>query len=584
MKKSAFKTVFLFALLVTYFSLKGQEIQRMDPPNWWINHPLDTVEILIQGKALSKWPVAVPRDAGKVLQTTHYGDRFTHVQLWIHPHFKGEAIALKVGAKSFDFPLLKRNDHEPLGLSDQDLIYLITPDRFHNGDTTNDDVEGMRERGTDRSAPYARHGGDLQGIQMGLDYIQNLGATGLWINPVLVNDMARDSYHGYAITDHYRVDPRYGGNDALKNLTNALHKREMKHIMDIVYNHWGVEHYLHRHFPDSAMVHFNSDGSIPYSNFRFSALADPHAMSQDKHAFEQGWFAGAMPDLDQTHPLTASYLNYSTLWYIEMFDVDALRCDTYAFSDPLFLRRMNQRLKRLYPNIFIFGETWSYSEASQAFFAPNKMYEGHFSLNDAVTDFTMWRAIHKMYAAKEHEQFGWNTGAGELYYRLVGDYLYEHPEDLIVFLDNHDDGRFLGQFNQDTSKLKSALTLLYAMRGIPVLYYGTELGMSGHQDHGAIREDMPGFTGEFPDFDIIGGDLLDLCQELGASRQIRGKTQVQQQIPRDGWYVLWITSDQGTWRLVVNASDERRTYINRFEQEEDMYAPWEAQMIELKKL
>ena len=288
--------------------------------------------------------------------------------------------------------------------------------------------------------------------------------------------------------------------------------------------------------------------------------------------------------MDQTHPLTASYLNYSTLWYIEMFDVDALRCDTYAFSDPLFLRRMNQRLKRLYPNIFIFGETWSYNEASQAYFAPNKMYEGHFSLNDAVTDFTLWRAIHKMYSAVEHEQFGWNTGAGELYYRLVSDYLYEKPEDLIIFLDNHDDGRFLGQFSQDTTKLKSALTLLYAMRGIPVLYYGTELGLSGHQDHGAIREDMPGFEGEFPDFDKLGGNLLDLCQELGASRKLRGKTKVRQEVPKDGWYVLWITSEQGTWRLVINASDEQRTYTNPFEQEENVYEPWEAQMMELELL
>ena len=584
MKKSAFKIVFLTAMLVATFSLKGQKVDRMDPPNWWVSHPLDTVEILLQGEDLLTWDVIVHNDAGKVLQTSHYGEQCSHVRLWIRPNYTKAAIPLKIGPHTFDFPLLKRNDHNPQGLSDSDLIYLITPDRFHNGDTTNDDIPGMRERGTNRKAPYARHGGDLQGIHMGLDHIERLGATALWINPVLENDMERDSYHGYAITDHYKIDPRYGGNEAMTQLTTAIQKRGMKHIMDIIYNHWGIEHYLHRKLPDSAMVHFNPDGTIPYSNFRFSALADPHAKAQDKQAFEHGWFAGAMPDLDQTHPLTASYLNYSTLWYIEMFDVDALRCDTYAFSDPLFLRRMNQRLKRLYPNIFIFGETWSYNEASQAYFAPNKMYEGHFSLNDAVTDFTLWRAIHNMYNAEKHEQFGWNTGAGELYYRLVSDYLYEKPEDLIIFLDNHDDGRFLGQHGEDTTKLKSALTLLYAMRGIPVLYYGTELGLSGHQDHGTIREEMPGFEGEFPDFDKLGGDLLDLCQELGASRKLRGKTRVRQEVPKDGWYVLWITSEQGTWRLVMNASDEQRTYTNPFEQEENVYEPWEAQMMELELL
>ena len=581
MKKSAVFTLIFLLSGSCLNSIKGQTVQRMDPPNWWINHPLDTVEILLQGEGLLDWTAKVEKLVGKVLNTTHYGDHYSLVKLWIQPGFRGEGFNIKLGRKDFFFPLLERSGHEPQGLSNQDLVYLITPDRFHNGDSSNDDLAGMRERGVNRSQPYARHGGDLQGILMGLDYIESLGATALWINPVLENDMARESYHGYAITDHYRVDPRYGGGDAMRELATELHQRDMKHIMDIVYNHWGVEHYLHRNLPDSGMVHFNTDGSIPYSNFRFSTLADPYAMAQDKQAFEHGWFAGAMPDLDQSHPLTASYLRYSTLWYIEMFEVDALRCDTYAFSDRMFLRKMNQLLKRLYPNIFIFGETWSYSEASQAYFAPNKMYEGHFSHNDAVTDFTMWRAIHKMYGAGEHEQFDWNTGAGELYYRLVSDYLYEYPEDLIIFLDNHDNGRFLGQFGQDTTKLKSALTLLYAMRGIPVLYYGTELGLSGHHDHGAIREDMPGFEGEFPDFDKIGGDLLDLCQELGAFRKLRGRTSIRQAVPKDGWYVLWITSEQGTWRLVINASDERRTFTNRFEQEESEYAPWEARMIEL---
>lgn len=581
MKKSAVFTLIFLLSGSCLNSIKGQTVQRMDPPNWWINHPLDTVEILLQGEGLLDWTAKVEKLVGKVLNTTHYGDHYSLVKLWIQPGFRGEGFNIKLGRKDFFFPLLERSGHEPQGLSNQDLVYLITPDRFHNGDSSNDDLAGMRERGVNRSQPYARHGGDLQGILMGLDYIESLGATALWINPVLENDMARDSYHGYAITDHYRVDPRYGGGDAMRELATELHQRDMKHIMDIVYNHWGVEHYLHRNLPDSGMVHYNTDGSIPYSNFRFSTLADPYALAQDKQAFEHGWFAGAMPDLDQSHPLTASYLRYSTLWYIEMFEVDALRCDTYAFSDRMFLRKMNQLLKRLYPNIFIFGETWSYSEASQAYFAPNKMYEGHFSHNDAVTDFTMWRAIHKMYGAGEHEQFDWNTGAGELYYRLVSDYLYEYPEDLIIFLDNHDNGRFLGQFGQDTTKLKSALTLLYAMRGIPVLYYGTELGLSGHHDHGAIREDMPGFEGEFPDFDKIGGDLLDLCQELGAFRKLRGRTSIRQAVPKDGWYVLWITSEQGTWRLVINASDERRSFTNRFEQEESEYAPWEARMIEL---
>ena len=169
MKKSALIPVFLTALLLAHFSLKGQKVHRMDPPNWWINHPLDTVEILLQGEGLFKWAAEVEKPVGKVLKTTHYGDHYSHVRLWIRPNYTEAAIPIKIGPHTFNFPLLKRNDHEPQGLSDQDLVYLITPDRFHNGDTANDDIPGMRERGVDRSKPYARHGGDLQGIQMGLD-------------------------------------------------------------------------------------------------------------------------------------------------------------------------------------------------------------------------------------------------------------------------------------------------------------------------------------------------------------------------------------------------------------------------------
>jgi len=591
MTKNSLFAAAVLVLSSTLISVKGQVIHRMDPPNWWVQHPTDTVEVFFYGEGFTNAPVEVVSSNAELYEWGVFGDDLIWVQFWLRPEQTGSSVEVKIGEKSFSFPLYERTSYRPQGLNDQDLVYLITPDRFHNGSTKNDDVNGMRERGTNRKEPYARHGGDIKGIEQGLSYIRSLGATAIWINPLLENDMKRDSYHGYAITDHYQIDPRYGGNKALLALSKRMHENGIKHVADVVYNHWGSEHYLHKLLPDSSMVHWNLDGSIPYSSFRFTSLTDPYASKEDIDRFEKGWFAGAMPDLNQEHPLIISYLKYATLWYVEMFEVDALRCDTYAFAHHEFLSEINFALKRAYPELFIFGETWAYSEASQLYFAPNDNVSSGWTGNDAVTDFTLWRAIHNMYEANESEQFGWATGAGALYYRLAADYLYERPEDLITFIDNHDDGRFLGQLNSE-DKLRSALTLLYFMRGIPVLYYGTELGLMGHENHGAIREDMPGFSKDFPDYSIIGGQLLNLCQELGAMRKNRGKVQFTQRVPEDGYYTIEAWNEVSKWVLVVNASDKTRSHeywsgkkpvISSDDGEGALFHPWEAKIFEFDR-
>ena len=590
MKNSALNFFFSLLCLASVTEIKGQNVHRVDPPNWWSDFPLDTVEVFITGEGFTKADIHSFKGAER-LEWGILSDHVAWVQFRILPNLASQEITFKIGRRNIKYPLLERSGYQPQGLSDRDLIYLITPDRFHNGNPKNDDIKGMRERGTDRKEPYARHGGDLEGIAQGLGHIEHLGATAVWINPLLENDMARDSYHGYAITDHFQIDPRYGGNKELKALSNQMHERGLKHVADVVYNHWGSAHYLQELMPDSSMVHWNQNGSIPYSSFRFTSLTDPYASKDDIDRFEKGWFAGAMPDLNQEHPLTASYLTYSTLWYIESFGVDALRCDTYAFSHPKFLKELNMLLKRVYPELFIFGETWAYSEASQLYFAPNDNVSAGWTGNDAVTDFTLWRAIHSMYEADESEQFGWATGAGALYYRLAADYLYERPEDLITFVDNHDDGRFLGQLGSE-DKLRSALTLLYFMRGIPVLYYGTELGLKGHENHGAIREDMPGFSEDFPDYSIIGGQLLNLCQELGAFRKTRGAVQFTQRVPEDGYYILEATNDYSKWILVVNATDKMRSHeywsgkepvLSSDKGGGSVFYPWEAKIFEFER-
>ena len=546
-------------IMIQTLGLVAQRIERVDPPYWWRSHPVDTIELVVSGEELAD-QFSMPKAAGYIFeQAVLKKGRYAHLKIALSSGYEKDHFTLKSGKATYTFELKERDGYKPQGLSAADLVYLITPDRFRNGEPANDDVEGMRERGVNREEVYARHGGDLEGIGHGLDYIKSLGASAIWINPVLENDMARDSYHGYAITDHYAVDARFGGNAALKTLVADMHASGLKHVADVVYNHWGSEHYLHRDLPDSGMVHWTSAGEIPYSNFRFTSMTDPHRMGRDSTAFQDGWFAGAMPDINQDHPVSAAYMKYATLWYVEEFAVDALRCDTYAFSSPVFLTELNRLLKKAYPELFIFGETWAYSEASQAYFAPNHLEQVAPTGLDAVTDFTYWRALHELYGADESEQWGWHTGAGAMYYRLASDLLYSRPEALVTFIDNHDDGRFLGQFHGNRRKLRSALTLLYFGRGIPVLYYGTEQGLQGFENHGAIREDMPFFEGDFPDYSINSEELLLLCQELGRLRREWGPIKsLKQAVPKDGWLQWELATEKGTLHLVMNATDRSK--------------------------
>lgn len=522
-------------------SFNAGSIDRVDPPHWWSHHPISNLDLLFQGSGL--FDAQLSKEQGVITDQKSYANgRYLHVQVNIQHGLSDSVLHFTINGQHYPYMLKARSDHRPEGLSPTDLVYLITPDRFANGKPGNDSDEGMREKGVNRAEPYARHGGDLLGIQHAIPYFKDLGVSAIWLNPVLENDMAEQSYHGYAITDHYAVDTRYGGNESLKSLANQLHQAGIKHVADLVLNHWGSEHYLQSELPDSGMVHWNEDGEVPYSSFRFATLTDPHGAHADVRKFQNGWFAGAMPDLDQQHPLTAAYLRMHVLWYVEEFDVDAIRYDTYAFADELFTRKLNHELRRAYPRIFLFGETWAYNETSQAYFAPNRIRDVRPSGLDATTDFTLWRALHEALSPSEAEEYSWDKGAGALYYRLVADLIYARPNSQITFIDNHDDGRFLGQVAGNYEKLKSALTLLYTLRGIPVLYYGTEVGLQGHEDHGAIREDWPGFDGESVaqvGLSPENAALLEFCQELGKMRLAHPwfwKSSLVQYAPENGWY------------------------------------------------
>ena len=581
------KLVFGLIGLLGGLGLHAQEIKRADPPYWWQSMPQDTLEILFSGQNLAVETVEL---TGGTLLETRLQQHSNY--LWVQVLIEQGATVLdfSIGKLQYNYALKARSGHEPAGLSPADLVYLIVPDRFCNGDSTNDRVPGMLDQTFGREDNYYRQGGDLVGIASKSQYLESLGVSALWMTPVLENNMERDSYHGYAITDHYNVDPRFGGHNDLVALNATLKAHGIKAVADVVYNHWGSNHYLMNNLPEHSMIHWDAQGHWEQSSFRLSSLYDPSATQHEKDAFTHGWFAGAMPDLNQDHWLVESYLIYHSIWLIEAFSYDAFRVDTYPFSEEAFLAKLGAKLHQYYPSFYLFGETWTTSTAGASFFTSS----AYSAAPDGITDFSLWDCLHKAYTADGPVQKDWNNGgAALLYNRLAEDFLFgseaQSGQNLVVFIDNHDDGRFLGQMELDTAKLISAATLLYQLRGVPVLLYGTEVGLSGHQDHGAIREMMPW------DRTTQQNALLQSFQELGAFRKQHHTAALSlNSAPGNGLWKGEKTAGQHAIDVIYfNATDQATTIaLNQQDHPIDLLTgeeitslqlqPWEVRIIRIQ--
>ncbi len=466
----------------------------------------------------------------------------------------------KAGKFSYPYALDSRTPHNR-GLDQTDAVYLITPDRFANGDQENDSFTDMNQSGVNRAEPYARHGGDIQGIIDNLDYIQDLGMTAIWPNPLLENNQPHESYHGYAFTDYFKIDKRFGSNELYKALSDSIHNRGMKLIQDVVYNHIGNEHYLFTDIPDSSWFHFWD--TYTRTNYRAPLLMDPYASANEKKVFTDGWFDKHMPDLNQKNKQVATYLIQQTLWWIEKYQIDALRIDTYAYPDQEFMREWGAKVKEAYPDIFLFAETWVHGPTVQGWFMGNGLApeENHL---DGLTDFQVYYAINDALTKDQ----GWTEGISKLYYTLAADYIYEHPENMVTFLDNHDLARFFGYVNGDLRKMKIGLGLLFTLRGIPSIYYGTELLMRETDGHGKIREDVMGGwpTDSLSKFTVEGrsadeNEIYNFIKSVSNLRKTNealsiGKT--VQFIPQDGLYVYFRESGENLVMVAANTSKETR--------------------------
>ena len=564
--------LFIFCLTLPFYSranLKQKDFQDVNPPHWWIGMPDSELHVLLHSKDIGSGEVSIKQKRDDIALSEV--EKFENPN-YLNLHFdlskvqEPQTFTIKVKGKgytfTYDYNLKNRRSHNR-GLDQSDIIYLITPDRFANGDPANDRLDGFNQTTVNRSEPYERHGGDIQGIIDNLDYIEELGMTAIWPNPLLENDQPHESYHGYAFTDYYKIDARLGSNQLYKQMIDSLHERKMKIVQDVVYNHVGNEHFLFKDLIDSSWFHFWPE--YTQTNYRAPLLMDPYASERNKQILTDGWFDKHMPDIDQKNPTVAKYLIQQTLWWIEAFKIDALRIDTYAYPDQDFMRNWGKAVKEAFPDIFLFAETWVHGETVQGWFlgtglGPEPNYI------DGLTDFQVYYAINDALTKNQ----GWTEGISRLYYTLSSDYIYEEPHQMVTFVDNHDLARFFGYVNADLDKMKIGLGMLFTLRGIPSLYYGTEMLMKETDGHGKIREDFPGgwpadSLNKFTEADRTDDEntVWNYVQKLSKLRKNSSAIQsgkLTQFIPKDGLYIYFRSNEEEAYMIIVNVSDESREW------------------------
>ncbi len=576
--RSAIVLLLIVAVRVSY-----AQIEHVEPQNWWVGMKNPKLQVLIHGKDIAETTPQIKYE-GVLLQKVNKADNknYLFLDLMITPKAKAGVmdIVFKKGSKvvvTYKYSLLKRNQDpaQLKGFSASDVLYLITPDRFVNGDYANDVVAGMRENKINRPFDGGRHGGDIRGIINSLDYLQQLGVTAIWPQPLLENDMDDYSYHGYAITHHSKVDPRYGTLEEYKELSLKAKQKGIKLIFDGVVNHIGSNHWfmLDRPFKDW----INYSDSMVLTHHRRSIQQDMYASQYDKDVMTKGWFVPTMPDMNTQNPFMATYLIQNTIWWIETLQLGGIREDTYCYSNKNFLKDWSCSVLSEYPNFNIVGEEWSYNPLITSYWQQGKKrHDGYESCLKTVMDFPLQGNLIKALNNREVQDSGLTT----LYETFANDFVYANPNSILVFGDNHDMDRIYTQLNQDEALTQNALTLLMTVRGIPQIYYGTEILMDNtphFHNHGVIRSDFPGgwkedktnaFTGQglTPKQLDFQNYVRKLLQWRKANPVIfNGKT--LHFAPFGGYYVYFRYNNQKLIMVVLNKNTEpTRLETKRFKE------------------
>lgn len=551
----------------------ADRVDRLEPASWWVGMHDDQLQLLVHGARVADLQpqLAYPGVAIRNVERTE-NPNYLFITLTISPQTRPGSFPIDflkrgrtVATRNYTLDARVPDSAQRVGFGPQDAIYLITPDRFANGDPTNDSVVGMRDR-LDRSKPLGRHGGDLLGIRNHLDYLSGMGFTQLWLNPVQENDQPEYSYHGYAITDFYRVDRRLGTNADYRALAGAARQRGIGLIMDVVLNHCGSEHWWVKDPPSRDW--FNNGGRFSPTTHVREALNDVHGSAADRRAFTDGWFVPAMPDLNQRNPLLARYLIQNSIWWIEYAGLSGLRIDTWSYSDRGFLAEWSRRVMQEYPRLNMVGEEWTTNPTTQAYWQRgSKPADGYQSSLPSLFDFPLQEAV--VMGLRERQD--WGAGLRRIYRVVASDHVYPDPYNLVVFLDNHDMSRVFTAVGARADLDRMALALLLTIRGIPQIFYGTEImmGNPGTEDHGVIRSDFPGgwpgdsrnaFTGQglTAAESSTQTQLRQLLQWRRAAPAIRdGK--LTHFVPLDDVYVYFRHNDAQKLMVILNNSDQSRT-------------------------
>lgn len=511
------KKIFLLITLALYTTMinAAVKVDRIDPTFWYAGMKNPTVQLMLYGKNIKEAEVTTDYPGATVERIVRLDSpNYLLVYLNLSGAQPGE-MTLKVDGKKVKYQLKQREKAgaERHGFTNEDVLYMLMPDRFASGSADNDQIKGMNAYKNDRTQPSLRHGGDLEGIRQHLDYFNQLGVTALWFTPVLENNSPDSengfsTYHGYATTDYYRVDPRFGTNEEYKRLTDEAHAKGLKIVMDMIFNHCGLEHPWVEDMPSKDWLNTpewlekakaegakSTNDLYLQTSYKLTPVLDPYASKVDMRETVDGWFVPSMPDLNQRNSHVITYLIQNSIWWIETVGIDGIRMDTYPYADAAAMAEWMRQLNEEYPNFNVVGETWVTEPAYTAAWQGGSKVAKIDSHLKSVMDFSFF---DKLNMAKNEETDDWWKGYNRIYNSFVYDYLYPNPSSVMAFIENHDTDRFLGN-GRDTLALKQALALLLTVNRIPQLYYGTEVLMNGTKEvtDGNVRKDFPGgFPGD----------------------------------------------------------------------------------------
>ncbi|WP_337040816.1 glycoside hydrolase family 13 protein [Emticicia sp. 17c] len=572
-------TLLVFVQLLLCIEVIGQkpDIQRINPTNWWVGMKNPALQILLYGNKIANHKISLKPYAGvkiKKIQTVE-NPNYLFVDLEIGSAAKAGNLEFTLGTGNLATKIsyeLKSRYAKPQPLTQADVVYLLMPDRFSNGDVSNDKFSDMIDSSSNRQNPWLRHGGDLQGVMNHLDYFKELGVTALWMTPVIENNQPltneggsmRSAYHGYGFTDHYQVDKRLGGNEAYLKLVKAAHEKGIKIVQDAVYNHAGINHWFLKDMPSKDWL--NQWDTYTNTSYKDQPLFDIHGSVHDKKVTANGWFVPFLPDLNQKNPLLANYLIQHALWTIEYFNIDAWRIDTYIYNDMEFMNKCNKAILDEHPAMLLFGESAVGTVVSQAYFTKNN-FNIPFKCNlPSSCDFQVQSAINTAL----NEKFGWNEGVNRLYQTLAQDLVYQNPERLVPFVENHDSDRFFSVIGEDFNKYKMGLTWLYTIRGIPQMYYGTEILMKNFKNptDAEVRKDFPGGWKEDKENKFLASgrnakenEAFDWNKKLlnyRKSSEAITKGKMMQFLPFDGIYVYFRYTDNQRVMVISNTNNTEK--------------------------